>query len=143
MRMIIASTLISGIVSFTVFRPVPVHALMEHSGMHAEVHMAAQHRLMATYAQAQAKIKEALEKANAEVVQNEIKKLLATIPELRKVTPHKNRKGQKAIERIAAAFEADLKTTAARAAKRDLAGARKAFGKVEEKCAACHAKFRD
>lgn len=111
--------------------------------MHAEEHMAAQHSLMATYAQAQAKINEALQKGDAAVVKAETRKLLATIPELKKVTPHKNIKGQNTIERIAAAFEADLKITAAKAAKRDLAGSGKSFGKAEEKCSACHAKFRD
>ena len=111
--------------------------------MHAEEHMAAQHSLMATYAQAQAKINEALQKGDAAVVKAETRKLLATIPELKKITPHKNRNGQKAIIRIAAAFEADLKTTAERIGKRDFAGAGKSFGKAEEKCSACHAKFRD
>jgi len=143
MKMIIATALISAIVSFTGFRPVPLYARTEHSGMHEEEHMAAQHRLMAMYAQSQTKINEALQQGDAAAVRAETSKLLATIPELRKVTPHKNRKGQKAIGRIAAAFEAELKTTAARAAKRDLAGAGKAFGKAEKKCAACHARFRD
>jgi cytochrome c556 len=50
---------------------------------------------------------------------------------------------QNAFERIVDAFEADLKITAAKAAKRDLAGSGKSFGKAEEKCSACHAKFRD
>ncbi len=143
MRTSIAAALITGLISFIGFRLVPVHAHMEHSGMHAEEHMAAQHSLMATYAQAQAKINEALQKGDAAVVKAETRKLLATIPELKKVTPHKNLKGQKAIGRIAAAFEADLKITAAKAAKRDLAGAGKSFEKAEGKCSACHAKFRD
>jgi hypothetical protein len=92
MRTFIATALITGVVSITAFLPVPVHAHMEHSGMHAEEHMAAQHSLMATYAQAQAKISEALQKADAAVVENETRKLLATIPELKKIKPHKNRK---------------------------------------------------
>lgn len=143
MRTVIAAALITGIVSIADFCPVQVHAQMEHSGMHAEEHMAGQHRLMATYAQAQAKINEALQKGDAAVVKAETRKLLATIPELKKITPHKNRKGQKAIIRIAAAFEADLKTTAERIGKQDFTGAGKAFGKAEGKCSACHAKFRD
>jgi hypothetical protein len=141
--MIIAKALITGIVSISAFRPVPVHAQMEHSGMHTEKHMAAQHRLMATYAQAQAKINEALQKGDAAVVKAETRKLLATIPELKKITPHKYRKGQKAIGEIAAAFEADMKTTLVRIGKRDFAGSGKSFGKAEEKCSACHEKFRD
>jgi cytochrome c556 len=143
MRTIIAAALITGIVSITGFRPVPVSAQMQHGRMHMDESMAAQHRLMAFYTQASARINASLQKGDAGTVETETRKLLATIPELKKVTPHKNRKGQKAIGRIAAAFEADLKTTAARAAKRDLVGARKAFGKAEEECAACHAKFRD
>lgn len=143
MRTIIAAALITGVVSIAVFRPVPVSAQMEHGGMHMDEQMAAQHRLMALYAQASARINASLQKGDAGTVETETRKLLATIPELKKLTPHKNRKGQKAIGRIAAAFEAELKTTAARAAKRDLAGAGKAFGKAEKKCAACHARFRD
>jgi cytochrome c556 len=143
MRTIIVAALITGVVSIAVFRPVPARAQMEHGGMHMDEPMAAQHRLMAIYAQALAKINAALQKGDAALVKTETRKMLATIPELKKLTPHKNRKGQKAIGRIAAAFEADLKTTSARAAKRDLAGAREAFRKAEEKCAACHAKFRD
>jgi hypothetical protein len=143
LRTFIAALLVSGIVSIAAFRPVQIHAQMEHGGMHMDEQMAAQHLLMATYAQAQAKINEALQKGNAGTVEAETRKLLATIPDLRKLTPHKNRKGHKAIGLIAAAFERELKTTAARAAKRDLAGAGKAFEKVVEKCAACHARFRD
>ena len=116
---------------------------MEHNAMHAEEHMATQHSLMAMYAQAQAKINEALQKGDTAVVKAETRKLLATIPELKKITPHKNRNGQKAIGQIAAAFEAELKTTLVRIGKRDFAGAGKSFGKAEGKCSECHAKFRD
>jgi cytochrome c556 len=143
MRTIIAVALITGVVSIAVFRPVPARALMEHGGMHMDEQMAAQHRLMALYAHASARINASLQKGDAGTVETETRKLLATIPELKKLTPHKNRKEQKAIGRIAAAFEADLNNTAAKAAKRDLAGARAAFGRATEKCSACHAKFRD
>jgi cytochrome c556 len=116
---------------------------MDHRGMHADEPMAAQHRLMALYAQTQANINESLQKKDAGTIEAETRKILATSPELKKVTPHNNRKGQKAMWRIADAFAADLKTTVERVGKRDFAGAREAFRKAEEKCSACHAKFRD
>jgi DNA topoisomerase IB len=98
---------------------------------------------MALYAQTQAKINESLQKEDDRTIEAETRKILATIPELKKLTPHKNRKGQKAMQRIADAFAADLKTTAERVGNRDFAGAREAFRKAEEKCSACHTRFRD
>jgi cysteinyl-tRNA synthetase len=143
MRTSIVAALITGLISFICFRQVPVHAHMEHSGMHTDEPMAAQHRLMVLYAQSRTEINESLKKGDARAIEAETRKLLSTIPELKKVKSHKNRKSQKAMRRIAAAFEADLKTTAARAGTRDFAGARKAFRNAEERCSECHAKFRD
>lgn len=105
--------------------------------------MVQQHRMMAIYAQAQAKINTALHAGNGAAVKTETKNILATIPELKKINPHKKLKERGEIVRIAVSFEADLKTTAARAGKGDIQGARESFRKVERRCAECHRRFRD
>lgn len=140
-RIILAA--IAGTIFAMYVQAVPVHGKMEHGGMHMDESMARQHRMMAMYAQAQAKINESLQKRDAKTVGAETRKILATIPDLKKARPHKNLKERTEMVRIAAAFENDLKTTVARSSKGDLVGARKAFNRAEEKCAACHAKFRD
>lgn len=105
--------------------------------------MARQHRMMAMYAQAQAKINESLQKRDAVTVEAETRKILTTIPDLKKARPHKNFKERTEMARIAAAFEKDLKTTLARVKEKDFIRAEKAFKSAGEKCLACHAKFRD
>ena len=105
--------------------------------------MARQHRMMGMYAQAQAKIAGALEKRDAATVETETRKLLATIPDLKKAKPHKNLKERKIFQKIASAFEGDVKTTSALAKKRDFPGAKAAFTKAQKRCDECHAKFRD
>lgn len=140
-RTVLAVT--AGLFSSMFAQAVPLHGGMEHDGMHMDESMARQHRMMAMYAQSQAKINESLQKQDAVTVEAETRKILATIPDLKKTRPHKNVKVRKEIIRIAAAFERDLKATVVNLNKRDFIGARKAFNRAEGKCSACHAKFRD
>jgi len=143
MRISIVLAVIAGSFSVMNAQAVPAHGEMEHGGMHMDEPMARQHRMMAMYAQAQAGINESLQKRDAVSVETETRKILATIPDLKKAKPHKNLKEQNEMVRIAAAFEKDLKTTVVRVHKKDFVGAKQAFAKAQQKCAACHAKFRD
>jgi len=143
MRKSIVLAVIAGSFTSMTAHAVPVHGGMEHGGMHMDESMARQHRMMALYAESQAKIIESLEKRDALSVEAETRKILATIPELKKAKPHKNLNERKEMVRIAAAFENDLKTTLVRAHKKDFGGARQAFTRAQQKCSACHAKFRD
>lgn len=101
------------------------------------------HKMMPLYAQAQAKINEALEKRDAATVEAESGKILATTPDLKNIKPHKNLKQMKTLREIASAFEGDVKATAAGAKKGDFAAAKAAFTQAQKRCDACHAKFRD
>jgi len=143
MRKGIVLTVMAGLISSMYAHAVPVHEGMEHGGMHMDKSMARQHRMMAMYAQAQAKINESLQKRDTVTVEAETRKILTTIPDLKKARPHKNFKERTEMARIAAAFEKDLKTTLARVKERDFVKAGKAFKRAGEKCLACHAKFRD
>ncbi len=84
------------------------------------------HAIMPMFSVASAKLKTALEKGDAATVEAEAGKILAAIPDLKKSRPHKNIKQRKNFAVLAADFDK-----------------RAAFKKVEEQCAACHAKFRE
>ena len=116
---------------------------MHHGGMHMDEEMARQHRMMGMYALTQAKIAGALDKGDAATVATETRKLLASIPDLKKAKPHKNQKDRKTYTKIASAFEGDIKTTAVLAKKGNFPGAKTAFAKAQKRCDECHAKFRD
>jgi aldehyde:ferredoxin oxidoreductase len=115
---------------------------------HQEMHkgsgqMAKLHKMMPVYARSQAKINEALEKRDAATVAKETGKILATIPDLKKATPHKNVRELKAMRKIASAFEGNVRETAELAKKKDFTGARVAFENAQKRCNECHVKFRD
>ena len=57
--------------------------------------------------------------------------------------PHKNVKQLKNYVELATKLEETVTYTVDLANKGDIAGAKVAFKKVEEACAACHAKFGD
>jgi len=113
------------------------------TGHHEDARMKKLHEMMPMYAQAQARIIGALEKRDAAVVESEVGKILATIPDLKKSRPHKNLKEVSKLRKIAGDFEADIRATAASAKKGDFAGAGTAFSRAQKRCDACHAKFRD
>ena len=67
------------------------HEGENHALSHKEnAAMAKLHKMMPMYARAQAKINAALEKEDAATVTQETRKILATIPDLKKAKPHKN-----------------------------------------------------
>ena len=105
--------------------------------------MAKLHKMMPMYAQAQAKINAALEKRDAATVAKETRKILATIPDLKKAKPHKNLQELKAMRRIASAFEEDVRRTASLVKKSDFTGAGVAFENAQRHCNECHVKFRN
>ncbi|GAC1472485.1 MAG: hypothetical protein PVSMB11_08170 [Desulfuromonadaceae bacterium] len=101
------------------------------------------HAMMPMFSQASAGLETALEKGEVAAADTEAKKILAAIPDLKKSKPHKNIKQRKEFVELATDLENSVTTTADLAKKGDLAGANAAFKKVEEVCAACHAKFSD
>lgn len=119
------------------------HGVEKHGKNHRDAQMDRFHKMMPMYAQAQAKINEALNKGDAAAAEAEAEKILATIPDLKKSKPHKNLEKIATFKKIADAFGADVTTTADMAKKGDLAGAKTSFRKAEERCNECHAKFRD
>lgn len=80
---------------------------------------------------------------NIVAVEAEAGKLLKSVPDLKKSKPHKNIKQRKKICRTGTNLEMAVNHTVSLAQKSDFAGAKVAFKKVEEACAACHTKFRD
>lgn len=119
------------------------HGGEKHGTNHSDAQMDRFHKMMPMYAQAQAKINEALNKGDAAAAEAEAQQILATIPDLKKSKPHKNLKKLDTFKKIADAFGTDVKTTADMAKTGDFVGARAAFRKAEERCNECHAKFRD
>ncbi|KIE44264.1 cytochrome c [Geobacter anodireducens] len=119
------------------------HGEETHGKKHQDAQMDKFHKMMPMYAQVQAKINGALERKDAATVEAESEKILTTIPDLKKSTPHKNLKKIGTFREIADAFSAEVSATAALAKKGDIAGARTAFKDAGERCNECHAKFRD
>jgi len=101
------------------------------------------HAMMPMYSLASANLEAALEKGDAAAVDAEGGKILSTLPDLKKSKPHKNIKQRGKFVELATNLEIAVTSTVALANKGDFAGAKAAFKKVEELCAACHAKFRD
>lgn len=114
-----------------------------HGKKHRDTRMDKLHRIMPMYAEAQTKINGALEKGDATIVEAEAGKIAETIPDLKKAKPHKNLKKIDTFKKIADAFGSKVTATVALAKKGDIAGAKTAFKKAEEKCNECHATFRD
>lgn len=105
--------------------------------------MKKQHAMMPMFSVASARLEAALDKGDAAAVEAEAGKMLAAIPDLKKSKPHKNVKQRKNFVELSINFEETVISTVDLAKKGDIAGAKTAFKKAEEICAACHAKFRD
>lgn len=101
------------------------------------------HAIMPMFSVASAELESALEKGDAGAATASAGKILAAVPDLKKSKPHKNIKQHKKFVELAARLEKSVISTVDLIHKNDLSGARAAFKKVEEVCAACHAKFRD
>ena len=109
----------------------------------AAVQMQKLHAMMPMFSVAAAGLEAALEKGDTAAAEAEAAKISAAIPELKKSKPHKNVKQLKKFGELAGVLEASVKATVHFAKKGNLAAAREAFKKMEETCAACHARFRD
>ena len=101
------------------------------------------HAIMPMFSVASAKLEAALDKGDAAAVEEEAGKIMAVLPDLKKSKPHKNAKQRKKFVELATHFEKTVASTLDLAKKGDFTGAKTAFKKAEEICAACHAKFRD
>lgn len=120
------------------------HGTEEHAKTATtDVQMKKLHAMMPMFSAASAKLEIALEKGEIAVVETEAEMIVAAIPDLKKSKPHKRVKQRKKFVEIATKLEETVTSTVELAKKGDLRGARAAFKKVEEACAACHARFRD
>ena len=100
------------------------------------------HAMMPMFSVAAAKLEAALDKGDIAAAEVEAGKIMAALPDLKKSKPHKNVKQRKIFVKLATDLEEAVISTVALAKKDDIAGAKTAFKKVEEVCAACHAKFQ-
>ena len=115
----------------------------EMHGEKADMQMHKLHAMMPIFAVASAKLKLALEKGDVTAVAEEAGKILIALPDLKKSQPHKNVDQRGKFVEFATNLEKTVTTTVSLAKKGDLSGARTAFKKAEDTCAACHAIFRD
>lgn len=135
---------IAGCAVLLIQRVAFAHEGMNHDEMHqADAQMQKLHHIMPLYAQAQAKINEALTNKDKAAIGSETGKILATISDLKTAKPHKNLKEIKTFRKMASAFAGDVKKTALLAKSGDLDGARDAFQRAQKRCEECHEKFRD
>lgn len=109
----------------------------------ADAQMKKLHAMMPMFSVASAKLEAAIEKGDAATVEVEAGKILKALPDLKKSKPHKNVNQRKKYVELATTLGMAINSTAHLAQKGDFAEAKTAFKKVEETCAACHAKFRD
>ena len=109
----------------------------------ADSQMKKLHAIMPMFSVASAKLEAALDKGDVAAVEAEAGKIMAVLPDLKKSKPHKNVKQRKIFVKLATDMEEAVTSTVDLVKKGDIAGAKATFKKVEEKCAACHAKFRD
>ncbi|GAB7027361.1 cytochrome c [Geotalea toluenoxydans] len=101
------------------------------------------HAIMPMLSTASARLEKALDEGDTSAAEAATRQILATIPDLKKSTPHRNIKQKKQYVGLAGDLEQAVSSTLDLAKKRDKAGAKAAFRKAEEACAACHEKFRD
>lgn len=120
------------------------HGAEKHNkSVSADVQMQKLHAMMPMFSVASAALESAIEKQDSTAVHIETGKILTAIPDLKKSKPHKNIKQKKKFIELATNLETALNATASLANNNDFSGAMSSFRKIEETCAACHAKFRD
>lgn len=120
------------------------HGTEKHDNAAAgDAQMKKLHAMMPMFSLASAGLETALEKGNIAAVEAEAGKILSALPDLKKSKPHKNINQRKKFVSIAANLESATASTLDLAKKGDFSGAKAAFKRAEEACAACHAKFRD
>ena len=116
-------------------------------GMHghepADTQMRKLHAMMPMFADAVAGMEAALAKGDAVTLENQARRVLHEIPELKRSKPHKHAGQQKRFAEHADRLKTAVTATAELAKKGDLTAARAAFVKIGESCTACHSVFRD
>lgn len=118
------------------------HGKDPRGGM-ADAQMKKLHAMMPMFSIASAELETALEKGDSVAALVQAEKIKDAAPDLKKSKPHKNIKQRKKFVEIATSFDEAIISTVDLIKKDDIAGAKTAFKKVEEVCAACHATFRD
>jgi soluble cytochrome b562 len=118
------------------------HGTDPHGG-HMDEQMKKLHAMMPMFSIASAELESALEKGNLADALVQADKIKAAAPDLKKSKPHKNVKQRKQFVELATSFDKAIASTVELIKKDELSGAKASFKKVEELCAACHAKFRD
>lgn len=109
----------------------------------ADAQMKKLHAMMPVFSVASAELESALEKGDSAAALVQADKIKAAAPDLKKSKPHKNIKQRKEFVEIAISFDESITSTVALIKRDDIAGAKTAFKKVEQLCAACHSKFHD
>jgi cytochrome c556 len=119
------------------------HGAEEHGNMkQSDAPMQKLHAMMPMFSTASEGLEAALDKGDAPAAEAEAGRILAAIPDLKKSQPHRNARQRKKYLELAKKEQEAVTATAELAKKGDFAGARIAFQRVEQACAACHAKFR-
>ena len=130
--------------TFSMYGSAFAHDMEMHGTSAADdLQMKKLHTMMPMFSVASAKLETALNKGESGAAETEAQKIIAAIPDLKKSKPHKNVKQQDKFVELASTLGKTVTATASLAKKGDFAGAKAAFKRVEETCAACHAKFRD
>lgn len=115
----------------------------DSQGGSVDAQMKKLHAMMPMFSIASAELETALEKGDSAAALVQAEKIKTAAPDLKKSKPHKNLKQRKKFVQIATSFDEAIASTVDLIKKDDLSGAKTAFKKVEELCAACHTKFRD
>ncbi len=118
------------------------HGKDSHGGT-MDAQMKKLHAMMPMFSVASADLESALEKGDAVAAKIQADRILATVPDLKKSKPHRNINQRKKYVEMATHLGTVVKSTVDLAKNGDYAGAKASFKKVEEACAACHAKFKD
>jgi len=142
MRMLLIAVVLSAGILFSIPIETSAHGT-DHHGGHADEQMKKLHSMMPMFSIASAELESALEKGDTAAAKAQADRILAAVTDLKKSKPHKNIKQRKIFVELATKFEGKVASTLDLIKQDDLSGAKAAFKRVEEICAACHAKFRD
>ncbi len=138
---VITLSLVMG--SLTLYGVAFAHGTEKHGKMvPADAQMKKLHAMMPMFSLASAGMETALEKGDMAVLGTEAEKITTAIPDLKKSKPHKNIKQREKYVEHVTNLEKMVIATVSLAKNGDFAEAKVTFKKVEEACAACHAKFR-
>jgi soluble cytochrome b562 len=143
MRILVLTTLLLS-AGMLLIKPIDVSAHGKDTrGGVMDAQMKKLHAIMPMLSVTSAELESALEKGDSAAAKIQADKILTAIPDLKKSKPHKKIKQRKKFVEFASNLDETVTSTIELIQRNDLPGAKVAFKKVEEVCAACHAKFRD